>query len=59
VLPVKIMRRAKCRSRSLAYIAPRVFNAGRKNMREVLVGFYSVVTKIGFYDDIGQYNNNE
>lgn len=42
-----------------AYIALRAFNACRKNMREVLVGFYFAVTKIGFYDDIEQYNNNK
>ena len=42
-----------------AYIAPCAFNAYRKNMREVLVGFYFAVMKIAFYDDIEQYNNNK
>jgi len=31
-----------------AYIASRAFNAYRKNMHEILVGFYFTVMKIGF-----------
>lgn len=42
-----------------AYIAPRAFNAYRENMREVLVSFYSAVTKIGFRDDVELCNNNK
>lgn len=42
-----------------AYIAPHAFNAYRGNMHEALVGFYSVVTKIGFRDDVELYNNNK